>query len=419
MARLARDGVRQRRVWLRYPFLLSVPLLAYARWRGHSWHEEIGDVRYGYWAFDRSRLIKTVLPWTMLADATIAACRRIYWPLWRGYTIVCERFVLDMLVDLAVGLGDAAFHTRLPGRLYPHLIPREGVVICLDLDVAAICARRPELAQDRCLAARLALYRRLAADRGLVSLSSALPVQRVSQQIADTVAAQPADGPHGYARLQSPFLRLLARSPLLALAAHWALQGLLYMDRTERWAKLGLDLGLALFTRLLLGRSLPALVAWSAAVVIAHTANLLLNGHLWGVLKHCGLVHHSRRDFGRYVEGFLGRALNEPAIESVWICGGLSREAWSPASDLDARLLRRPGAIYGARACWHLLRERSRALWARFPLDAYVVDSGAGLLRRGISLTDEPLDRSSWREMWGVVTETGIHACPASRAERA
>ena len=203
------------------------------------------------------------------------------------------------------------------------------------------------------------------------------------------------DARDGYAKLRSPLLRCLARSPLLAVAAHWALQSLLYMDRTERCAKLGLDLALALLVRLLVAPWLPDLAAWAAAVVAAHTANFLLNGHLWGVLKHYGFVRHSRAAFAGYVEGFLARAAREPAIDSVWICGSLSREAWSPASDLDVRLLRRPGLANGARACWFLLRERSRALCARFPLDAYVVDSRQGLLERGISSAGQAVGHTS------------------------
>jgi thymidylate kinase len=183
IARLAREGVRWRHVWLRYPFFLSVPLLAYARWRGYSWREECDGARHGYWAFGRSRLLRALLPWALLLDAALAALRVVYYPLWRGCTVVCERFVIDMLVDLAVAFDDPALHARLPGRLYPRLIPRESAVICLDLDVATIRARRRDLASDRCLAARVAVYRRLAAERGLNALSTAAPVEQVGSRI--------------------------------------------------------------------------------------------------------------------------------------------------------------------------------------------------------------------------------------------
>jgi len=160
--------------------------------------------------------------------------------------------------------------------------------------------------------------------------------------------------------------------------------------------KLALDLALAVLFRLLLGGTLPAAAAWMVALVIAHTVNLLLNAHLWGVLKHYGLVRHTWETYTRYVDAFLGRAEREPAIDSLWICGSLSRDAWSPASDLDVRLLRCPGMANGVRACWFLLRERTRALWCRFPLDAYVVDSREGLSARGVSPADRVAGFDSW-----------------------
>jgi hypothetical protein len=384
---------------MRHAFLLSVPLLAYARWRGYSWREEADGVWHGYWAFGQSAVLRTLLPWTLLLDAALAALYKVYLPLWRGCTVVCERFVLDILVDLEVALDRPALHTRLPGSLYARLLPRGSVVVCLDLGVSAICARRPELLSDRCLAARISAYRRLCADYGLVKVSSAYPVGQVGERIAAILGAKGADVQLGYAKLRAPLLRILARNPLLALAAHWGLQSCLYADRTERWVKLWLDLSLTLLVRLLLGRALPAWTAWVVALALAHTANFILNAHLWGLLKHYGLVQMERGTFDRYVERFLVRAAQEPAIASVWLCGSLSQDAWSGGSDLDVRLLRRPGVICGLRACWFLLCERSRATWARFPLDAYVVDSKAGLAARGVMPTDQPVGPGSWRAL--------------------
>jgi len=383
-------------VWLRYPFFFSVPLLAYARWRGYSWHEACGGVRHGYWAFGQSYLLRALLPWTLLVDAVLAALRRIYLPLWLGCVVVCERFVLDMLVDLAVAFDERDLYAGLPGRFYRRLIPRRSTVVCLDLDVPAIRARRPDLQFDRCLPVRVEAFRRLASACDVPTISTAPPVEQVQAQIERLAGAFSSVEPAGYAHVRSPLLRTLASSPLLALAAHWALQSLLYMDRTERCMKLALDLALAVLFRLLLGGTLPAAAAWMVALVIAHTVNLLLNAHLWGVLKHYGLVRHTWETYTRYVDAFLGRAEREPAIDSLWICGSLSRDAWSPASDLDVRLLRCPGMANGVRACWFLLRERTRALWCRFPLDAYVVDSREGLSARGVSPADRVAGFDSW-----------------------
>jgi hypothetical protein len=399
IAHLARLGVRCHHVWLRYPFFLSAPLLAYARWRGYSWYETREGVRHGYWAFARSRLLRALLPWTLLIDAALAALRRVYLPLWLGYVVVCERFVLDMLVDLAVALEEPGLYARLPGCLYRRLIPHGSAVICLDLDASTIRARRPDLRFDRSLTAHIEAARRLALAHEIPLVSTVAFVEQVEAQIERLLGVFPGAGATGYAHLRLPLLRRLARSPLLTLAAHWAVQGLLYMDCTERRCKLALDLALALLVRFALDRALPPGLAWGVALVIAHTANMLLNGHLWGALKHYALVHHSWDAHARYVDGFVARAWREPAIDSLWICGSLSRDpwsrdAWSPASDLDVRLLRRAGLANGVRACWFLLRERTRALCWRFPLDAYVVDSREGLLARGIEPDDLALSHA-------------------------
>ena len=196
MHHLCRQGIEPYHVWLRFPFLLSLPLLAYARWRGYSWHEEIAfdgggtereSVRHGYWDFGRSHLLRTLLPWTLLIDAGLAALQKIYLPLWRGKTVICERFVLDMLVDLSVAFADEAFHLSLPGRLYRRLLPRNSQIVILDLEAESIRQRRGDLRYDRQLDAKLGTFRRLVDAYGLTCVSSSNSVDAVCEEVWERV----------------------------------------------------------------------------------------------------------------------------------------------------------------------------------------------------------------------------------------
>jgi thymidylate kinase len=187
LARLEALGRQPRHLWLRFPFLLSLPLLAYARWHGYSWHEQTGTARHGYWDFRHSWPLRALLPWVLLFDAMLAALRKVYLPLWLGRTIVCERFALDILVDLSVALDDAGLHRRLPGRLFLHLIPRGAALIVLDLDAETIRARRADLRADRRLEARLDVFRRLSAERSLRMLSSTAPLEELSRRIEEQI----------------------------------------------------------------------------------------------------------------------------------------------------------------------------------------------------------------------------------------
>lgn len=180
-------GIRCRHLWLRLPCFFSLPLLAYARWRGYSWHKVTDGVDHGYWDFRSSWGLRTLLPWVLLLDAALAAVGKVYIPLWLGKTIVCERFVLDMLIDLTIAFDDCRLHHRLPGRLYPRLIPRDATIIVLDLDAETIRERRADLRPDRRLEARLSAFRRLSADWSLPVLSSRMPVAELGQRIREAM----------------------------------------------------------------------------------------------------------------------------------------------------------------------------------------------------------------------------------------
>ena len=187
----------------------------------------------------------------------------------------------------------------------------------------------------------------------------------------------------GYGKVPPSLWHWLLRNPVVAVLSHWTFQSLLYMDTTERWFKIGLEVT---FT-LVLGASLSLWLAWplagAAAFLLAHTLNFLFNGHLWGALKHYSLVAMTPEAFERHLRAILGRAQREPAIRRILVGGGLARGQWTPASDVDVRFIRYAGGWNGLRACWFALRERTRALFSGLALDTYVLDSETALAGAG------------------------------------
>jgi glycosyltransferase involved in cell wall biosynthesis len=178
-----------------------------------------------------------------------------------------------------------------------------------------------------------------------------------------------------YCKFESSLLQRIVGHMFVAVAMHWTMQSILYADPTERRFRIGLDILLTLLFSILL---IPWL-AWQLVVVpaflLAHTVNFLFNAHLCALSKDYGMVSHTYEQYERYVQGFQQRAQAELSLQSIELRGGLTRQSWTPYSDLDVRLVRKPGFINGLRACWFLLRERTHALFAWFPLDAYVRDA--------------------------------------------
>jgi predicted nucleotidyltransferase len=170
------------------------------------------------------------------------------------------------------------------------------------------------------------------------------------------------------------FVKKLLRFPVFGVLVHWTLQGLLYMDWTERSFKLGLDAILTTIFAYLVGLKITFPYNWFLAFLIAHTLNFFLNAHFWTLLKHYGLISNSQEKFLEYSEKLCRRIASQKYITYAAVYGSWVRGEWSPASDLDVRVVHN-GIFSGLLACVFLFSERTRALFNHFPLDIYVLDN--------------------------------------------
>jgi predicted nucleotidyltransferase len=186
---------------------------------------------------------------------------------------------------------------------------------------------------------------------------------------------------HFYANITNKSLRSLFNNPFSVLLSHWIFQGLLYMDSSERFFKIGLGLVSTLFV----GSILTLHFSWPSALLIAfilsHTLNFLFNGHLWSALRFFGLVFYDLDEFKKYQGKLSKRIYSENSFIYAATYGSVVREEWDHLSDLDIRLVRRPGVKNCMRACTFVCKERARAFINVFPLDIYVFDDMRSLNR--------------------------------------
>jgi len=153
---------RMRRVWLRFPVLVSLPLLVYARIRGHTVYTTDGGVRVGSWEFQDSRLLRSCFPWAQLIDTVLLGAARTCLPRLLGYTLVFERYALDVLVDVMAATKDMTLHRRPVGLCFAALVPKGTRVVILDAPVGEVRLRRADLRIDPALETRARIYRGLA-----------------------------------------------------------------------------------------------------------------------------------------------------------------------------------------------------------------------------------------------------------------
>lgn len=168
---LRRDGVPARYLWLRFPQYTSLPVLAFSRLVRVTRYRVVAGKRVGQWEFERMRWLAKLLLWCQVLDARVARIRRIDPLVRRGEVVVLDRFVYDIVVDIASAAADPGLLTSRAARLLCRVIDPACAVI-LDAPVEVVRIRRPDLAFDEGLMLRSTLYRQLATQLGVRTIET-------------------------------------------------------------------------------------------------------------------------------------------------------------------------------------------------------------------------------------------------------
>jgi thymidylate kinase len=106
----------------------------------------------------RGRLTGRLWSWLVTAEQTLQAFFQARVALWRGRTLVTDRYMADTLADMAEKTGDAAFARRLSVRLMRRVAPRPNLLVLLDLPGAVAFARKPDDFDEQVLESRRQTY---------------------------------------------------------------------------------------------------------------------------------------------------------------------------------------------------------------------------------------------------------------------
>ncbi|MCC7551074.1 MAG: hypothetical protein KO316_06220 [Methanobacterium sp.] len=170
---------------------------------------------------------------------------------------------------------------------------------------------------------------------------------------------------------------------ILLTVSSWLFQGLLYMDKTERIFKISLDIMIFTIFYIYISSYLNPVQSLLISIISAHTINWVFNGQIFVLVKNLGFARNEYQDFNKYLEKFYQRAKKEDCILLVATIGSIAREELKETSDLDIRVIREQGFSSGIKTCVFILKERSRAFLARFPLDIYLLDTDVELSKLG------------------------------------
>jgi hypothetical protein len=161
----------------------------------------------------------------------------------------------------------------------------------------------------------------------------------------------------------------------IVIIRYWIFQGILYMNWVERFHRLLLEFGFFLLIYLLGSKFASNRIIVS--VFIAHTLSAVFNGHLVAMCVHDLFwfsLYKDRQKFFHYIEKCRLRLLRKSPkyLSGAVFFGSLTYGFFKDTSDLDIRFIPENGFWNAFRTANLVFVERWNALWAGFPLDAYM-----------------------------------------------
>jgi thymidylate kinase len=194
--------------WARWEPKLTAPLMALAR-RGLARGGAPGSARpsddAGYRDFrgGKQRIFRRQWAralWT--AAVLLEYLPQVWWrlgpALLRGRFVVCDRYLPDVWIDLAMNFGEGEGGVeRLRGHPLNRLFPRPRGGVVLDLDAEAGYQRKNDGTPLAYLQDRRSLYLELARRLGLGVVDAGRPREEVARDVARVLiaAAGPGGGP--------------------------------------------------------------------------------------------------------------------------------------------------------------------------------------------------------------------------------
>ena len=150
--RLKEKGLRFKYVWLRSASYLSLLFSVFYRLLTHitknTEHEK--------------KVIAKIRNYLLTIDMFIRSMLRVRIPIRMGYYILCDRFVPDTIVDMISEMENAHLFRSVLGRLLLALIPKQSIIVLLDVEESEAYRRKKDIPSLNYLRKRRRLYLALA-----------------------------------------------------------------------------------------------------------------------------------------------------------------------------------------------------------------------------------------------------------------
>jgi thymidylate kinase len=183
---LHKSGIKCKYVWFGVAYYFAFPFMIVCRVLGLTTiHHLKNGLAVSEHKYFENEAISEIWPWVQFLDAAIFVNLIVRPLLWRGLTVVCDRFIPDIVVDLMVDSNDDELHRSLPGRLMFRLMPRSLLLVCMDVDEKTALRRKNDVIGIGNLRLKRNYYQILSDYLEVPTLNAEEPFVLVQQQLVE------------------------------------------------------------------------------------------------------------------------------------------------------------------------------------------------------------------------------------------
>ena len=162
---------------------------------------------------------------------------------------------------------------------------------------------------------------------------------------------------------------------------NWLHQAITYMDTGERNVRLAMESVEIVIVWLLL-ENIPAFTTLNiyllllVAALLTHTLNWIFNGNFWALYLFAVPAARNRGESETvdYLNDMAKRLDRYKSVSGLAIFGSVTRGKWHECSDIDIRIVRKPGLSNLVAAALISIKERFIAFLQKQPLDLFLAD---------------------------------------------
>jgi len=175
-------------------------------------------------------------------------------------------------------------------------------------------------------------------------------------------------------KFEGSIIGKILKTKLAVIASNWVFQGMRYMNVYEISLKLLLDLFFIFLLMTFFFEDVPFFLALVISIIISHTINWIINGHIFVLMRYVAPVPKTEQHFEDFIKQMEAAALKWKSVDGVAIYGSYCRGTLHKYSDLDVRVITSPGDMNAVKASVFCFYQRLIAFFQLFPLDVYCCD---------------------------------------------